>query len=164
MLSTMQSAATMLPDRASAAVALAEDLRTEIDALYRAAEDIRMQVHRNQGMLVPSQSIINNCGSIGIEMNDATIQNKLVVVDADIAAEDERIRRYADPLMAQALLDLTSELSAAHAHAGRPDLCFVDASRFGEDSVQLLVDAGIAQREHDDPASSRIRLLLKIDE
>ena len=132
---------------ASASTLLKEDLIVEIAGLHQAVGNAQVQYHRGQGILLAQASAAGLL--ISDEVNERAIESRHVQLDADLTIECERISRSAGPENVRALLDLTERLGAAHTKACSPGECWVDVSGCAVEHVQMLVDAGIAERQPD---------------
>ena len=130
----------------SASCLLKEDLAVEIAGLNHAVGNAQVQYHRGQGLLLAHASVTSM--EISKEVTADHVEKTHAELDAGLAAEGEMILRT-EPDAAQALLELTERLSVTHSKACTPGECWVDVSGDSVEHVQLLVDAGIAERQPD---------------
>jgi len=146
--------------RAKAAEALLSDLQTEIEAYRKASNQIKLQIERGKGHLIP-QTASNGARNAVLQLDVATVDAQIQVVDSEDASESARIARRADDALAQALMEMTKQLSWCAMTAYKPEDCYYPVNSYAMEHVQLLIDAGIAEYEGNDPSSQRIRLLHK---
>eukprot|EP00322_Chrysochromulina_rotalis_P026015 CAMPEP_0115866318 /NCGR_PEP_ID=MMETSP0287-20121206/20186_1 /TAXON_ID=412157 /ORGANISM="Chrysochromulina rotalis, Strain UIO044" /LENGTH=151 /DNA_ID=CAMNT_0003320879 /DNA_START=31 /DNA_END=486 /DNA_ORIENTATION=- len=131
-------------NREEAAALLIEELRREIAQYTEACASMKMQLHRGQALALPLP-VLPRPPSPSTK-DEASCRETLAKLDGMDAMATAIISHHADGAAAAAFSSLIETLTQAHCTKVGPREGYIDVSGFDEGHVEVLIEAGVAER------------------